>query len=165
MDDVTLSELLDPATDTVPADESALVSSDDTQAFSELAEEMVSLTGAMFGLLLPGQAVDEAEEDVVEAQLGAPEEPQLIAAPEPIEIPQLGVAVPDLEQRPENALDLPQLIVDLETAEFTEFTEYPQFPETIELAVPESAAAPEPAPAVASPKSMALLQEIAFLDD
>ena len=164
MDDVTLSELLDPATDTVTADEAALVSADDTQAFSELAEEMVSLTGAMFGLLLPGQATEATEEVVVETEsLEALEEPQLITAPEPIEIPQLGVAVPDLEQRTENALDLPQLIVDLESAELTEFTEYPQFPETVELAAPETAA--EPTPAVATPKSMALLQEIAFLDD
>ena len=161
MDDVTLSELLDPATDTVTADETALVRTDDTQAFSELAEEMVSLTGAMFGLLLPGQAADVAEDAVVEAEsLEVLEEPQVIAAPEPIEIPQLGVAVPDLEQ---STLDLPQLIVDLESAELQEFTEYPQFPETVELAAPETAA--EPAPAVATPKSMALLQEIAFLDD
>ena len=163
MDDVTLSELLDPVTDTVTVDETALVSTDDTQAFSELAEEMVSLTGAMFGLLLPGQSADATEAVVVEAEsLDALEEPQLIPAPEPIEIPQLGVAAPDLE-RPEIALDLPQLIVDLESAELTEFTEYPQFPETVELAAPETAA--EPAPAVATPKSMALLQEIAFLDD
>ena len=163
MDDVTLSELLDPATDMVTADESVLGVSDDTQAFSELADEMVSLTGAMFGLLLPGQAAEVAEDAVVEAQsLEAPEEPQLIAAPEPIEIPQLGVAVPDLEER---ALDLPQLIVDLESAELTEFTEYPQFAETVGLAAPEAIAVAEPAPAVASPKSMALLPEIAFLDD
>ena len=161
MEDVTLSELLDPATDTVTVDESVLVSTDDTQAFSELAEEMVSLTGAMFGLLLPGQAADVAEDAVVEAEsLEALEEPQPIPAPEPIEIPQLGVAVSDLEER---ALDLPQLIVDLESAELTDFTEYPQFPETVELAAPGTAA--EPAPAVATPKSMALLQEIAFLDD
>ena len=161
MEDVTLSELLDPVTDTVTAGEAALVSSDDTQAFSELAEEMVSLTGAMFGLLLPGQATEATEEVVVEAEpLEALEEPQLIAAPEPIEIPQLGVAVPDLEER---ALDLPQLIVDLESAELTEFTEYPQFPETVDLAAPESTV--DPAPTVATPKSMALLQEIAFLDD
>ena len=160
MDDVTLSELLDPANDTA-ADETALVSTDDTQAFSELAEEMVSLTGAMFGLLLPGHAADVAEDAVTEAEsLEALEEPQLTAAPEPIEIPQLGVAVPDREER---AVDLPQLIVDMESAELTEFTEYPQFPETVELAAPETAS--EPTPAVATPKSMALLQEIAFLDD
>ena len=163
MDDVTLSELLDPATDTVTADETARVSSDDTQAFSELADEMVSLTGAMFGLLLPGQAAAETEDDIVPAEsLEVLEEPQLIGAPEPIEIPQLGVAVPDLG---EHAIDLPQLIVDLESAELTEFTEYPQFSETVELAAPETIAVAEPAPAVASPKSMALLQEIAFLDD
>ena len=163
MDDVTLSELLDPATDTVTADEPALVSTDDSQAFSELAGEMVSLTGAMFGLLLPGQAADASEAVVVEGEsLEAPQEPQLIAVPQPIAIRELSVPVPDLER---SALDLPQLIVDLETAELTEFTEYPQFAETVELAAPEAIAVAEPAPAVATPKSMALLQEIAFLDD
>jgi hypothetical protein len=190
MDNGTLNETLAGITDESAVEQSSAVGVLDREASSRLAEELASLTGAMFSLLLPGYVpvvvetpAPETEPEPLPAAPVESHAPASIPVPVAIdeEFPEVKSVPVETAQIPVPSLPVPAAIpmpaaiampasiavepiaddaepaMDVEDSERTRDLRAPHKPTAKAMSL-------TPAPPI-GPRTMALLHEIAFLDD